>query len=345
MPYRAVLEADNEVRRLARQARLTSQLNEFERNMHSRYRLQWRNGNISFSRAQPLLVSFRALMCHIVIHQERLRLHRPFLVRGQGYERSRAACVEASSRLLAIHRCPLMRAACFGGLTYKAISAATCLTIDLLQSAKSSVAASTVQRDEVMLALDLLDQHGAVSGVARKGARLLRFLLEKERLMEETRLDRSQAKRQRLQTDPRSQLARALVVPGLPYFAPAPVEDDPLPHKRQSSTASSITLATPTEATFAYEPPPLLPTPGPRLQMPRAPPADMPPPQQPFHSAPTFDFEVRYDYGAPASYPPYQMPPMMNRGWLPAPHEYNADQGDSRYAPGPVWQLGPWPPM
>ena len=130
---------------------LTSQLNELERSIHPRYRLQWRNGNVHFGK-QPIVLSLKALNIHIALQQERLRIHRPVLVRGKGYERSRAACLEAASTLLAIHRSPFMRAACFGGLTYKTIAAATCLAIDLLQShgSDSFDATAVAHRDEVV---------------------------------------------------------------------------------------------------------------------------------------------------------------------------------------------------
>ena len=104
-----------------------------------------------------------------------------------------------------------------------------------------------------------------MSGVARKGARLLRFLLDKDRQVEEQRLDRSQAKRPRQPTDPQSQLARALAPPTLAQFAPTPPEDVSLPHKRKTSTKSSASsmLRTPTEPSFSFEPPPIpIPAPG-----------------------------------------------------------------------------------
>ena len=190
-----------------------------------------------------------------------------------------------------------------------------------------------------------------MSGVARKGARLLRFLLDKDRQVEEQRLDRSQAKRPRQPTDPQSQLARALAPPTLAQFAPTPPEDVSLPHKRKTSTKSSASsmLRTPTEPSFSFEPPPIpipAPAPIPRVRMPPPPPLDVPPAQQPFYSVPTFEFEARYDYGLPTPYTAYPGPAMMAKGWRPpgwGGAENGASEPDPRYPP--VWQPGVWPSM
>lgn len=243
------------------------------------------------------MLSFRTLIIHIAITQERLRIHRPFLMRGQQYDKSRKACLDAASTLLAIQRSTMFRSSPFGGLLYKALCAAVVLAIDLLQQRRgSAVEMPQAQRDEITHAITLLEQASEWSGIARKGARLLKFLLDKDRMAEEQRLDRSQSKRARMAEDNASRLAQSLAAP----VAQPPSATYELPHKR-TQQISPVQRISPVASTSAQRTPKLdampthvQPMPQPnhqRIQMPMTYP-DLPPAAPGFGSGEfTFQFD------------------------------------------------------
>ncbi|GAA5902585.1 hypothetical protein JCM6882_009323 [Rhodosporidiobolus microsporus] len=121
----------------------------------------------------------RSFYVNFSILHEILRLHRPYLPRSfydDKFLYSRTACVEAARAMLALHDSPSARS-CWGAMMCKGVTSATVLCIVLMYAPDSADAAA--DRERVAKAISHFDAFGNMSTICRRGATLLRFLLDK----------------------------------------------------------------------------------------------------------------------------------------------------------------------
>ncbi|GAA6009954.1 hypothetical protein JCM10207_002171 [Rhodosporidiobolus poonsookiae] len=118
-------------------------------------------------------------LIQFVLAHERFRLHRPFLSRAYAdpnFALSRQTCLSAARQLLEILESPAIGAV-WGCATYVRVSAATVLCVDLIFQPAQETAVS--DKALVRKKIDELKPLSKMSTVARRGRRLLQFLLDK----------------------------------------------------------------------------------------------------------------------------------------------------------------------
>ncbi|GAA5977513.1 hypothetical protein JCM5350_004716 [Sporobolomyces pararoseus] len=125
------------------------------------------------------LRAWRISIVWITIWREKLRLHRPFLQRSysdSSLAYSRQACIDAAKGLIVIHACPanLIPAA---GFTHKACLACIILALEVVFNKDQP--ASSEYRHLIQGALTRLEKFAKVSIIARRGVKIVRYLLEK----------------------------------------------------------------------------------------------------------------------------------------------------------------------
>ncbi|KAH8928749.1 hypothetical protein BT69DRAFT_1346414 [Atractiella rhizophila] len=162
---------------------LDSQIREIEDNLPPFYLLKFDREdywNIIPPSDHVTASEMRTYMIWIGLAQEYIRIHRPYLILGYHnaeYAYSRSQCLKYSKIILAISRMPAMKQK-WGGLTYKVISGAIILGIELLQNPEAPDA--KLLRSNLSLAKQQLEFFADVSSLGRRGSKVLQFLEEKD---------------------------------------------------------------------------------------------------------------------------------------------------------------------
>ncbi|KAK4056927.1 hypothetical protein OIO90_002177 [Microbotryomycetes sp. JL221] len=187
--YSTVLELDRD-------------LKEFEDSIPSRYQLRLDSvGALVRPSAHVTVTEMRACMLHISLCTEFIRIHRPWLVlagSNELYQFSRDRLSQYAKLMLAIYRSPSCSQHPWGGMTYKAASAAVVLAIDMLTFPTGSEVESI--RALLKAVASQMERWEKDSCISRKGARVIRFLLAKEAAIiaqREQRRDKRNGKRMR----------------------------------------------------------------------------------------------------------------------------------------------------
>ncbi|GAA6009956.1 hypothetical protein JCM10207_002172 [Rhodosporidiobolus poonsookiae] len=184
-------------------------------------------------------------------NHERFRLHRPFLSRAYAdrtYAFSRWTCLSAARHLLCISESPAV-GSIWGCATYVRISAATVLAIDLMFDSERQGA----NEDKAMVEklVKHLSSFTTVSTIARRGSRLLQFLLDKIDLRSSAPSPSDPALRsKRLRRDSDSPGRSAFVPRRNPLPPQRSTSPDELKHKTPSSSASPSTDIPPPRSTL-----------------------------------------------------------------------------------------------
>ncbi|GAA5906366.1 fungal specific transcription factor domain-containing protein [Sporobolomyces salmoneus] len=136
--------------------------------------------SLDLANAAGELRAWRISIVWIAMWREKLRLHRPFLKSSYSdpsLAYSRHACIEAAKGFLAIHACPanLIPAA---GFTNKACLACIILALEIVFN-KEQTTAAIEYRTLIEGALERLTKFEKISTIARRGVKIVRFLLEK----------------------------------------------------------------------------------------------------------------------------------------------------------------------
>ncbi|KAK4051192.1 hypothetical protein OIV83_003014 [Microbotryomycetes sp. JL201] len=167
--YSTVLELDRD-------------LKEFEDSIPSRYQLRLDSVGALVRRSPHVTVTeMRACMLHISICTEFIRIHRPWLVlagSNELYQFSRDRLIQYAKLMIAIYRSPSCSNHPWGGMTYKAASAAVVLAIDILTFPTGGEVESI--RALLKATASQMERWEKESCISRKGARVIRFLLAKE---------------------------------------------------------------------------------------------------------------------------------------------------------------------
>ncbi|GAA5840707.1 hypothetical protein JCM3766R1_000518 [Sporobolomyces carnicolor] len=164
LAYERVLELDRELESLLE-------------SIHPLY--QWGHlPLLDLSVASSELRAWRISIVWITLWREKLRLHRPFLHRSYSdpsLAYSRQACIDAAKGFLAIHACPanLVPAA---GFTHKACLACIILALEIVYD--KDHCHSRQYRGLIEGALTRLGKFAKISIIARRGVKIIRFLLE-----------------------------------------------------------------------------------------------------------------------------------------------------------------------
>ncbi|GAA5946291.1 hypothetical protein JCM3765_000185 [Sporobolomyces pararoseus] len=141
---------------------------------------QWKHlPFLDLTTAANELRAWRISIVWITIWREKLRLHRPFLQRSYSEPSlaySRQACIDAAKGFIVIHACPanLIPAA---GFTHKACLACIILALEIVFDRDQP--ASNEYRNLIEGALMRLEKFADISIIARRGVKIVRFLLEK----------------------------------------------------------------------------------------------------------------------------------------------------------------------
>ncbi|GAA5977488.1 hypothetical protein JCM5350_004704 [Sporobolomyces pararoseus] len=125
------------------------------------------------------LRAWRISIVWITIWREKLRLHRSFIQRSYSdpsLAYSRQACIDAAKGFIVIHACPanLIPAA---GFTHKACLACIILALEVVFNKDQP--ASSEYRHLIEGALTRLEKFAKISIIARRGVKIVRYLLEK----------------------------------------------------------------------------------------------------------------------------------------------------------------------
>ncbi|KAK4698506.1 hypothetical protein P7C70_g7768, partial [Phenoliferia sp. Uapishka_3] len=156
---------------------LDRQVNELEASMPTIYKYEQPR---SHDLRQPI-PTLRTFMIQLGFCSEKLRLHRPYQTRSyidETYNYSREVCIATSHRILEIHASPLCEAA-WAGLNYKAVCASIVLSIDLLRLPDGPQASH--HRRAISDALIRIERYSKISTSCRRGSKVIRFLLERDR--------------------------------------------------------------------------------------------------------------------------------------------------------------------
>ncbi|GAA5885525.1 hypothetical protein JCM6882_007453 [Rhodosporidiobolus microsporus] len=226
VPYEEILALDAELR-------------EFEESIPSRYQLRLDpSGALNRPSAHVTVTEMRACMVQISLAGEFLRLHRPWLLLSANdprYQYSRNQAIQYAKLLLAVYRSPSCSKAKWGGLSYKATNAAIVLAIDILAFPDGSEV--TQLRSIVNAVHKQIEAQAPFSSLCRKGARVIRFLLDKEASLAAQRDQRRHQKRSRVD-DTTAFPSRSLRTALDSNFPPQPQfmldrdhEEETLPHK------------------------------------------------------------------------------------------------------------------
>ncbi|GAA6007893.1 hypothetical protein JCM10207_004915 [Rhodosporidiobolus poonsookiae] len=179
---------------------LDAELREFEESIPARYQLRLDpSGALIRPSAHVTVTEMRACMVQISLAGEFLRLHRPWLLLAASdpvYQYSRSQAIKYAKLLLAVYRSPSCAKQKWGGLSYKATNAAIVLAIDILAFPDGSEVSQT--RSIVNAVQKQIEAQAPFSSLCRKGARVLRFLLDKEASLSAQRDQRRQNKRSRV---------------------------------------------------------------------------------------------------------------------------------------------------
>ncbi|GAA6026076.1 hypothetical protein JCM10207_003005, partial [Rhodosporidiobolus poonsookiae] len=179
---------------------LDAELREFEESIPSRYQLRLDlSGALIRPSAHVTVTEMRACMVQISLAGEFLRLHRPWLLLAASdpvCQYSRSQAIKYAKLLLAVYRSPSCAKQKWGGLSYKATNAAIVLAIDILAFPDGSEVSQT--RSIVSAVQKQIEAQAPFSSLCRKGARVLRFLLDKEASLSAQRDQRRQNKRSRV---------------------------------------------------------------------------------------------------------------------------------------------------
>ncbi|KAM0787567.1 hypothetical protein ACM66B_003637 [Microbotryomycetes sp. NB124-2] len=181
---------------------LDKDLKEFEDSIPSRYQLRLDSVGALVRRSPHVTVTeMRACMLHISICTEFIRIHRPWLVlagSNELYQFSRDRLIQYAKMMIAIYRSPSCSNHPWGGMTYKAASAAVVLAIDILTFPTGGEVESI--RALLKATASQMERWEKESCISRKGARVIRFLLAKEAAVtaqREQRRDQRTGKRAR----------------------------------------------------------------------------------------------------------------------------------------------------
>ncbi|GAA6009940.1 hypothetical protein JCM10207_002167 [Rhodosporidiobolus poonsookiae] len=152
---------------------LESQLSDLEQSMPELYRLK------THARALSARENLQKTLVQLCVSYERFRIHRPLLSRGvaeRKHAASRDTCITSARHVLELSMSPDLTAF-WGCVTCPGSAAATALAIDLLFDPARKYA----DTDTVLLERKIkhLQSFAKVSTVARRGSRLLEFLLNK----------------------------------------------------------------------------------------------------------------------------------------------------------------------
>ncbi|GAA6027501.1 hypothetical protein JCM8097_007893 [Rhodosporidiobolus ruineniae] len=225
---------------------LDAELKEFEMSIPARYQLRLDpSGALIRPSAHVTVTEMRACMVQISLAGEFLRLHRPWLLLAANdprYHYSRNQAIHYAKLLLAVYRSPSCSKARWGGISYKATNAAIVLAIDALAFPDGSEV--SLLRSIVNAVYRQMESQAPHSCLCRKGARILRFLLDKEATLSAQRDQRRQHKRTRVD-DTTSFPSRSLrnvfdaAAAHQPQFMLSR-DDDALPHKSDNDYFSAI---------------------------------------------------------------------------------------------------------
>ncbi|BGP09772.1 hypothetical protein JCM10049v2_005645 [Rhodotorula toruloides] len=158
---------------------LDAELRAFEASFPLVYRLPIdTTGRVRFANP-PSMTEDRTALLHLCLAAEFVRLHRPFLVLAatdEVYQHSREQCVKYAKRLLAINSTPGCRLN-WAGHTFKVLSGAVALAVELLQSPSEPDA--PMIRSALNGILDHAEGLTAASVVCRKTSSVVGFILAK----------------------------------------------------------------------------------------------------------------------------------------------------------------------
>ncbi|KAM0755358.1 hypothetical protein T439DRAFT_351150 [Meredithblackwellia eburnea MCA 4105] len=186
--YRTILELDRN-------------LKEFEETIPAKYQLRLDSvGALVRPTTHVTVTEMRACMIQISLCSEFIRVHRPWLVMASTdptYQYSRDQAITYSKLMLAIFRSPSCASSSYGGLVFKATSAAVVLGVEILTFPDGSEVDAL--RAYVRAAALQMEKHIETSSLCRKGARILRFLLEKDAVLVAQREQERASKRRRFQ--------------------------------------------------------------------------------------------------------------------------------------------------
>ncbi|KAL8281318.1 hypothetical protein RQP46_006352 [Phenoliferia psychrophenolica] len=155
---------------------LDHQLDMLEAAVPAFYKLDQASGPDAY---QNLVRNLRTYMIYLAIYQERLRLHRPYLIRSYSDGAFAYSCdmsIKTSHQIVAMHArlCSAPRA----GLTFKVIGCAIVLMIHLLHDPSDPEAPQ--HRQAVYDTLHRIEKFSKISSICRHGRKVLRFLLNRE---------------------------------------------------------------------------------------------------------------------------------------------------------------------
>ncbi|BGP15917.1 hypothetical protein JCM10213_003654 [Rhodosporidiobolus nylandii] len=298
---------------------LDAELREFEDSIPTRYQLRVDpTGALVRPSAHVTVTEMRACMIQISLAGEYIRLHRPWLLLAANdprYQYSRQQALKYSKLLLAVYRSPSLNKARYGGAAFKACNSSVVLAIDNLAFPDGSEVA--LHRSIVNAVCKQMESQAPFSSLCRKGARIIRFLLDKEAQLSAQRDQRRQAKRLRVDETTafpsrslRTALDPRLVQPQFMLDRDSPYVDEALPHKAPNDYFSSVILPN-----GSHPRPSPLPLPRSRVnsaQLPPPPPSALPAPIDATNFvdlAGTFSFD-------------FQLPPAMSYA-SPAPSNYS----------------------
>ncbi|GAA5911432.1 Zn(II)2Cys6 transcription factor [Sporobolomyces salmoneus] len=248
VPYEEILALDAELR-------------EFEESIPARYRVRLdQTGALLRPTSHITVTEMRACMISISVTSEYIRLHRPWLLFSEGnktFQYSRDQAVKHSQRLLAVYRSPSCAKSKWGGLTYKATNAAVVLAIDIL--AFPDQAEVELLRSTVRAVQRQMESQSTSSSLCRKGSRLIKFLMEKDGLLQSAMEERRQVKRTKVVDGTKSSFdglrsafdTKFTREPAFMHERDDDYEDDDFRHKSNSLESFSI----PTPASSSAPPP------------------------------------------------------------------------------------------
>ncbi|GAA5820623.1 hypothetical protein JCM11251_003081 [Rhodosporidiobolus azoricus] len=219
--YTRILELDGEIRKLARDLPDIYQVG---------------------TSSNPLTAS-KALVVTLALLQEVMRLHRPFLARSffdEKFAFSRTACVNTARRVLELQQSPLLQAS-WACMIYKGISASTILCIDLMYEPGNPSAKGS--QELIGSCVERLERFKGISTISRRGAALLRFLLDKiDAASRSFRMMEDEAPRlKRSRTAPTGTLSN---LTDSPQMSNLPRPESELAHKLPKASSFSSTSST-----------------------------------------------------------------------------------------------------
>ncbi|GAA6042074.1 hypothetical protein JCM8097_004095 [Rhodosporidiobolus ruineniae] len=213
----------------------------------------------AFAQNDNPFLRVKASLGHLAFQQELLRLHRPYLVsayQDDRYAYSRATCLASSRKTLQVQQDPVLQAE-WAYSSCTVIQSALVLAIELLYG---SPGVESGDLGLVRTVLVRVERFKKIATVCRRGAKLIRFLLDKINTAggSRPRLADSEAPSKRTRLAP---TANFPVYPSFPSSAPVSTDTSTLRHK-VPTLAWFDTVRIPDEPLDDFSSRPVLPLPS-----------------------------------------------------------------------------------